>query len=329
MLTTFFDNVMSLVGWLLSLWGLLVTIYFARDVSKKMNRGATLFGAIMMVVGQWFFAAIGGPIILWLIFAISIPRMEQEAPEVAAKSRTGANILEAIEDPCTIPGAGNWLCGENPARFGENGELASGEQTSTAEGVPIESIPTGPQPVLLGDPNTPEGQAALRQCWQVWFASPRVNGASRLMAGLPPENGSQPSDWIPSTAGPGSLEISTPAGVNNNQGVLRHWLLPAPVQLEQDPLKTLHPDDEGTWSIAGTGSWPEACYAMPTPAPLPTTAAPVTPPSVSPPEGLTLYDAAGGSLFVPAGTPLVWCVQDPSVGAWYACAPNQQWFWRP
>lgn len=316
------DNVFLFIGALASLWTLVGIIVIYRRLSSNERRGTTSWGSILMEVLK----VLAAPAILWLIvwfwFGVVIPKLEEESPAIAAKSRTGTNVLNYIEDPCSIPGLGDLACGDDPARFGENGELASGEQAEVA-GAPIVAAPTGPQPLLI------EGEEALRACYQAWYASFQIDGASKIKAGLPPDGKSNVTDWIPSTAGNATLVVQTPAGINNNTGTLSHWLLPAPIQLEQDQLKQWHKDDKGTWSVSGTGSWPEQCYTVPTPAPLPTTAAPVSPPSVSPPEGLTLFDAAGTTLFVPGGTPLTWCSQDPSSGNWYACAPNQQWFWRP
>lgn len=322
------DNVLLLIGWLFRLWPLLVLIWAFRQLTKRQERGVSLWGSLLLVIGTFLGAAAAVWILGWIWGSVMLPKIESQAPVLAAQSRTADSLYRAVEDPCSIPGAGNFFCGNNPNRLGESGELAS-EQAQSAAGAPIVAAPSGPIPVLIGDPATPEGQALLLACWRSWYESPRVNGASRLSQGLPPEGGAKPSDWIPSTAGPGELVVETPVGVNNNRGVLRHWLLPSPVELTQDPLKALHPDKKGTWSVSGTGTWPETCYVAPTPEPLSTVAAPASPPSVSPPEGLTLFDAAGGQLFVPTGTPLTWCSQDPASGAWFACAPNQQWFWRP
>jgi hypothetical protein len=325
-----FDIVFQFIGWLSSLWILLGIIWVYRRLSSNERKlGTSSWGSILMELLKVTAAPLLLLFLVWLWFGVAVPRLEAEAPQIAAKSRTGQNILDAVEDPCSSPGLGKLACGDDPNRMGEAGPLASGEQASAAAGMAIAPIPSGPQPVLL------EGEEALRTCYQAWYASFSVDGASKIKAGLPPDGKSNVSDWLPSTAGNATLVIQTPAGIDNNTGTLSHWLLPAPIQLEQDVLKKWHPDDEGTWSVSGTGSWPENCYTQPTPEP-PPTAVPVTQTWAPRSEGV----AYGGNfriyrgaefIWVPDGTELYSCGQSAE-GYLLACGqdslPNG-WYWLP
>jgi hypothetical protein len=321
------DNVFLLIGAVASAWTLVGLILIYRRLSTNERKlGTSSWGSILMEVLK----ILATPLLLWLLvwlwFGVAIPKYEQEAPELAGRSRTGTNLLNYVEDPCTVPGLGNVMCDENPNRFGDNGALATGEQASAAAGVPIVAAPTGPQPVLV------QGEEALRACYQAWFVSFQVDGASKITAGLPPDGKSSVTDWIPSNSGAAILVIETPVGINNNRGVLTHWLLPAAIELAQEPLKAWHEDEEGTWSVSGTGSWPQNCYVAAPPTQTQTQQVlppPPAPPSVSPLGGMFLEDGYSNTLFLPEGTQLQWCYQDPNTGNWYACPPNEVWGWGP